>query len=163
VYAAEELSNKGGPTMGRVLVEATIENLADVWGAQRGNLPLENVRRITVPDALVDTGASWLSLPSRLIRQLGLVKRYTKRVCNTTGKYDADVYGTVRLTIAGRDGPSDVMEVSDETPVLIGQIPLEYLDFVVDLASRRLTGNPRHGGEHVIELYPQIPPSATPK
>jgi hypothetical protein len=39
--------------MGRVLTEATIENLKDVWDAERGLLPPEKVRRITVPDALV--------------------------------------------------------------------------------------------------------------
>jgi hypothetical protein len=32
-------------------------------------------------------------------------------------------------------------------------LPLENLDLVVDLRSRRLTGNPAHGGEQVFELY----------
>ncbi len=40
-----------------------------------------------------------------------------------------------------------------DVPVLIGQLPLEHLDFVVDLRSRSLIGNPAHGGEHVYELY----------
>ena len=47
----------------------------------------------------------------------------------------------------------DVMEVPDDTPVLIGQLPLEQLDFVVDLQSRSLIGNPAHGGEQMYELY----------
>jgi hypothetical protein len=63
------------------------------------------------------------------------------------------LYGTVRLTIEDRDCPSDVTELPDECPVLIGQIPLEMLDFVVDPISQRLVGNPAHGGEHIIELY----------
>jgi hypothetical protein len=37
--------------------------------------------------------------------------------------------------------------------VLIGQIPLERLDFVVDPQGNRLIGNPAHGGEHIIEAY----------
>jgi hypothetical protein len=45
------------------------------------------------------------------------------------------------------------MEGPNELPVLIGQIPLEHLDFVVDLRNRTLIGNPAHGGEHVYELY----------
>ena len=44
-------------------------------------------------------------------------------------------------------------ELPDDCPVLIGQIPLEILDFVVDPANRRIIGNPEHGGEHIIELY----------
>jgi hypothetical protein len=42
--------------MGRVLTEVTIESLKDLWDAQRGMIPAAQVRRITVPDALVDTG-----------------------------------------------------------------------------------------------------------
>ena len=45
------------------------------------------------------------------------------------------------------------MEVPDDVPVLIGQLPLEHLDFVVDMMSRTLIGNPRRGGEHIYELY----------
>ena len=58
-------------TMGRVVTEATIENLEDLWAAKRGLLKPEQVRRITVSDALADAGATMLSLPSRLIRALG--------------------------------------------------------------------------------------------
>jgi hypothetical protein len=45
------------------------------------------------------------------------------------------------------------MEVPDSVPVLIGQIPLERLDFVVDPQARCLIGNPAHGGEHIIEAF----------
>ena len=47
----------------------------------------------------------------------------------------------------------DVTEVPDDVPVLIGQLPLEHLDFVVDMPSRSLIGNPAHGGEHMYDLY----------
>ena len=143
----------GSETMGRVLTEATIENLKDLWDAERGMLPPEKVRRITVPDALVDTGATLLSLPTRLIRELGLTARRTRKVISSTGTAEATVYEAVRLTIQDRDCPVEAIEVPDEVPVLIGQIPLENLDLVVDLHARRLTGNPAHGGEQVFELY----------
>ena len=143
----------GTETMGRVLTEATIENLKDLWDAERGLLPAEKVRRISVSDALVDTGATLLSLPTRLIRQLGLSPRRTRRVTSSIGLGEAVVYDAVRLTIQERDCTVDVMEVPDEVPVLIGQLPLENLDLVVDLRTRRLTGNPAHGGEQVFEMY----------
>lgn len=140
--------------MGRVLTEAALENPEDVWAEKQGLRTPDQVRRVTVPDALADTGATLLSLPTRLIRQLGLTPRYKKRVTSSNGAVDeATVYGTVRLTIQGRDCPMDVIEVPDNVPVLIGQIPLEYLDLVVDLGNRRLIGNPAHGGEHVFEMY----------
>lgn len=140
-------------SMGRVLTQATIENLQDLWDSRRGLLPAESVRRIAISDALVDTGATTLALPTRLIEQLGLTKRYSKRTTSSRGLGDTNVYEAVRLTIEGRDCTVDVMEVPDDVPVLIGQIPLEMLDLVVDLQSRRLIGNPAHGGEQILELY----------
>jgi predicted aspartyl protease len=140
-------------TMGRVVTEAIIENLEDIWEARRGQRSAEQLRRVVVDDALVDTGATTLSLPSRVIQQLGLNKRYSKRVTSSIGLGETAMYDAVRLTIQGRDCTVDVMEVPNEVPVLIGQIPLEMLDLVVDLRARRLIGNPAHGGEHVIEMY----------
>jgi clan AA aspartic protease len=139
--------------MGRVLTEATLENLEDLWAVKRGLLTAEQVRQITVPDALVDTGATLLSIPTRLIQQLGLSKTSSKRVTSSIGLAETAVYEAVRLTIQGRTCTMDVMEVPDSVPVLIGQLPLEHLDFVIDPRSRSLIGNPAHGGEHVYELY----------
>jgi hypothetical protein len=124
-------------TTTRVLTEATIENLEDLWAVERGLIPPDKVRRVTVNDALVHRGTTTLALPTRLIQQLGLSKRYQKRATSTRGLGDVNVYETVRLTIQGRDCPVDVMEVPDDLPVLIGQIPLEYLDLVIDPRSRR--------------------------
>ena len=140
-------------TMGRVLTEATFENLRDLWDAQRGLISDQEVRRVKLTDALVDTGATLLSLPTPMIRQLGLENSGSKRVTSSMGGGEANLYSAVRLTIQGRSCTMDVMEVPDGVPALIGQIPLEHLDFVVDLRSRTLIGNPAHGGEHVYELY----------
>ena len=140
-------------TMGRVLTEATIESLEDLWASKRGLLPADDVRRVAVSDALVDTGATLLSLPTRVIEQLGLERTASKRVITSKGPDEASVYSAVRLTIQGRSCTMDVVEVPNEVPVLIGQIPLEHLDLVVDLRSRSLIGNPAHGGEHVYELF----------
>ena len=66
---------------------------------------------------------------------------------------DCGVYEAVRLTIQGRDCTADVAELPDDCPVLIGQLPLEMLDFIVDPIGQRLIGNPEHGGEHMIEHF----------
>jgi predicted aspartyl protease len=140
-------------TMGRVTVEATIENLEDAYNVARGSLAPESAKKVVVTDALVDTGATLLSMPIRLIRQLGLLPFTTKRVTSSIGVAEVAIYQAVRLTIQGRSCSMDVMEVPDSVPVLIGQLPLEHLDFVVDLQGRALVGNPAHGGEHMYELY----------
>jgi len=140
-------------TMGRVLTEATVENLMDLWDAEKGAIPEGQVRRLQINDALVDAGATLLSLPTRIIQQLGLRKTGSKRITSSIGLAHADIYQAVRLTIQGRSCTMDVMEAPDSVPPLIGQIPLEHLDLVVDLRNRRLIGNPEHGGEHIYEMY----------
>jgi clan AA aspartic protease len=139
-------------TMDRVLVEATVENLGDLYEVERGHRQDDQVRRVTIEEALVDTGATTLSLPTRIIQQLGLTKQSEKRVITSAGSSQAALYSAVRITIQDRSCTVDVMEVPDQSPPLLGQIPLEMLDFVVDPRARRLIGNPAHGGEHVIEL-----------
>ena len=140
-------------TMGRVLTEATMENLKDLWAVEQGLRTTDQARRITIADALVDTGATLLSLPTSVIRQLGLAQTSTKRVTTSAGITQAGLFEAVRLTIQGRSCTMDVLEVPDGVPVLIGQLPLEHLDLVVDPRNRQLIGNPAHGGEHMYELY----------
>ena len=82
----------------------------------------------------------------------GHMKIYEKQARSTHGFGPVAVYQAVRLTIGGRFCTVDVLEVPDDTPALVGQIPLEMLDLVVDLQGRRLTGNPAHNGEHILEL-----------
>jgi len=139
--------------MGKVLCTARIENLNDLFNAEQGILPEDQVRRVEVTDALVDTGASGLLLPSRLIAALGLKPLRVRQARGIGGPLTVSIYGTVRLTIQGRDCPMDVGEISDDLPVIVGQIPLESLDWVVDLKGQRLIGNPEHGGEHIMEVY----------
>ena len=138
--------------MGRVVTPIVVENLEDLWSARKGQIPASEVRTVTIEDALVDTGATFLSLPTRIIQQLGLRKSFARRVMTSKGPAESDVYDTVRLTIQGRSCNQDVMEVPDAVPTLIGQIPLEALDFVVDPVKQRIIGNPAHGGEQMYDL-----------
>ena len=139
--------------MGRVTVTARIENFEDLFAAKRGQLPTEEVRNVEVADALVDSGATQLSMPRALLASLGLDYLRTRTAMTASGSVEVRVFGPARLTIQDRACPVDVTELPDGYPVLIGQIPLEAMDFVVDLPGRQEIGNPAHGGEQVIELY----------
>ena len=141
-------------TMGRVLVAATIENASELFFAEKGLLPADQVHRVEVADALVDTGSTYISMPRSLIDRLGFVKPYRVRPSQTAaGLVNAGMYGPVRLTVQDRIYHGDVTEVAEGCPVLIGQLALEGIDLVVDTKNQRLIGNPAHGGQHVIENY----------
>jgi predicted aspartyl protease len=141
------------PTMGKVLVTAKIENLADLFDAEKGVLSDDQVRRIEVRDAIIDTGATTLLLPKRIVAALGLKPLRTRHTRGLGGDFMLPMYGTVRLTIQGRDCPVDVGEIGDQYPVVVGQIPLEALDWVIDPKGQRLIGNPEHGGEWGVDAF----------
>ena len=119
-------------TVVRTTVSVTIENLNDVLNAQAGVISGDAVRRIRIDDALVDTGAKLLALPRRMIDQLGLVRFETRKAQTSAGVVETNIYRAVWLTIDGRRCSVDVAEVPDDCPALVGYVPLELPDFVVD-------------------------------
>jgi predicted aspartyl protease len=140
--------------MGRVTCEAKVENALEAYRAATGEIPPDRVRAVQIPDALIDTGATTLGLPTAVLRQLGLdVPVKTKRSRNTTGGYEVKIYGPVRLWVFDRDMILDAMEVADGCPVLIGQLPLEHMQLVVDMANHRLAKSPANGGEWILDMF----------
>jgi predicted aspartyl protease len=139
-------------TMRKVLVAARLENLEDIYKAAQGTIPHDQVRSCEVTDALIDTGATGLLLPSRMIAQLGLSVLRTRTARPIAGNVDVSMYRAVRLTVQGRDCISDVGEIGDEFAVVMGQVPLELMDWVVDPKRQRLMGNPEHGGDQMIDV-----------
>ena len=140
-------------TMGRVLVSAKIENLDDLNEVRKGQRKPEDVRRIEVMDALVDTGATELGMSKSFATQLGLIPFRQRNVRTVNGNVVVQTYLPVRLTVQGRECHCDVMELPGDVPVLIGQVPLELMDWVVDPKRQRLIGNPEHGGEHMADFF----------
>ena len=101
----------------------------------------------------MDTGATRLYLKTSVIRALGLDKEGEVESKTTNGVRRRAVYQAARLDLMGRHGAFEVVEVDEEVPNLMGQIPLEYLDFVVDPKGRRLIPNPEHGDKQMSEEY----------
>ena len=136
----------------RHTTEVKLINLADLVLAKEGVIPTEEVRRVTVEDALVDTGASRLSLPKPIIEQLGLtpVGRLQSKTAN--GNVMRTIYSGVEFTILER---SDIIQVTDlpaDAPVLVGHIILEKLDLCLHI-QKGLIYNPDHGDEWIEEAW----------
>lgn len=129
--------------MGQVTIPIRVSNWLDIERVALGERA-EPPRTITT-DALVDTGAVKFCLKASLIQTLGLrhVGEVTSRtMANVSVK--RRVYSAADLEIQGRSGRFDVIEVPDALPNIVGQIPLEDLDWVVDLRNRKLIPNPEH-------------------
>jgi predicted aspartyl protease len=132
-----------------------IENYDDVKAAEKAMIPDAQVRRIEVHDARVDTGATLVSMPKKLIERLGLKRIKTAHARTAAGLAPFGIYKPVKLPIQGRDCEVRVTQVADECPVLVGYIPLETLDFVVNPQGGKLIGNPDHGGDYMVDMYEQ--------
>jgi predicted aspartyl protease len=143
-------------TVGQVNVTALIQNRFDLRAVEEDRMTPDQVRQIEIPDARVDTSATFVSMPKHLIEQLGLKQVEVKTARTASGPVKFGVYEPVKLTIQGRDCEVRVTEVADSCPVLIGFIPLEMLDFVVDSRGQKLIGNPEHGGEWMIDMFAQV-------
>jgi len=126
--------------MGRVLVRAKIENLGDVDMRKRGAIAAEQVRAVEVPDALIDTQIPGLLLPKRLIAQLGLRHFRTRHGTEVGTTMPMAMPIAVWLSIKGRGCAMDVVEVGDDEPVTIGQLPLRALGLVLDGDGQPLIG-----------------------
>ncbi len=146
-------------TTGRILVEATIENLADLYAARRGRIAASEVRRVEVTDAVVYPNMFGLLMPLGLVEQLGLEPVATRTsdeyfaAGRPTGFPRPILYSAVCLTIQGRDCVMDVGAIADHQSVAIGLIALGSMDWVIDAESGRLIGTPEHGGEEMDYLF----------
>ena len=126
-------------------------NQSDLVLARAGVMNLENVRRLTVEDALVDTGATGLCLPAPLIEQLGLTPLRRVQAETANGTVERTIYSEVEYTVLERSDMIRVRELPEDAPVLVGHMILAALDLCVDMR-QGLIYNPAHGGEWRIRI-----------
>ena len=137
--------------MGKVLIKIKLTNLFDL-GAQHRKLSTAKPRPVEV-EALVDAGATRLYLKPSVIRALGLKEVDHIQSRTTNGIRQRGVFQPARLEVQGRHGIFEVVDLDEDVPNLLGQIPLEYLDFVVDPQGEKLIPNPEHGDKQMSEEY----------
>ena len=101
----------------------------------------------------MDTVATRLYLKPSVIKMLGLARTDTVSSRTSNGDVLRYKYEPVQLELMGRKENFDVIEVPESAPNLLGQVPLEVLDFVVDNRGQKLVPNPAHGGEQMTEEY----------
>ncbi|MEW5767960.1 MAG: retroviral-like aspartic protease family protein [bacterium] len=139
--------------MGRVTAKIKVENMVDYLLSKRGEMPSEQARFLEVDEALVDTGATLLCLRHEQITRLGLAPLEIRKAQTASGPVERQVYTGAMLTIMGRTCSTDVMEIPEDAPVLIGYLALEGLDLQPDPKSQKVIPNPAHGGKFIMDLY----------
>ena len=139
-------------TMGKVLTHLTVTNRADQILAREGFRSDEQIRSITIEDALVDTGATTLCLPSDVIAQLGLTLLKEVEVTTANGISKARVFQDAKISICGREGTFECLELPGGQVSLIGVIPLEALGLEPDLQNQKLKVLPTESSDTYLTI-----------
>jgi clan AA aspartic protease len=114
-----------GAVMGTFRVEVTVSNLAD-----RG-------RNLTLP-FLVDTGATYTTLPREVADTLGLEPIETRRVRLADGREDRWPMAAIFVRIDGQEVPSLAWIGPPGGPALLGAVTLQEFALTVDPSGGRL-------------------------
>jgi predicted aspartyl protease len=138
--------------MGQIKSMIKIVNHKDEILAGEGHLDPSKIRSVET-EAVADSGATRLCLKQSIIQQLGLPLLGERKARTTNGIVTRKLYGDAHIFLMGRDTTVDVSDIPDDCPNLLGQIPLEVMDFVLDLKGQKIIPNPEHGGEWQTEEY----------
>ena len=133
--------------MGIVHTIITLENVKDIIKAEEGLIKENEIRQVTV-GAMVDTGTGTLVINEELRRQLGLeVKGERQATLANDAKEMVKIAGLVEIHWKDRTMSCQPLVVTGNGETLLGAIPLEDMDLMVDPVRQILTG--AHGDEIV--------------
>jgi len=127
-----------------VIAEITVKNYCDIVRVRNGQITENNVRAVTFT-AIVDTRARSLVINEDIFNQLGLSiegKRLVSLGNNTKTK--CKVTSPVDIHWKDREVTVNAVVLPESKPIL-GLIPLEFMDLMVDPVHQELVGV--HGDE----------------
>ncbi|GBU28769.1 hypothetical protein R84B8_02331 [Treponema sp. R8-4-B8] len=125
--------------MGSVSAEITVKNAGDLIRLKDGHITEKEVRTVTLT-AVVDTGATTLVITEDTFKQLG-VSEVEKREINLAGGGKIECKVTDPVQIQWKDRFASVNAVVlPGGKTLLGVMPLEFMDLIVDPVRRELVG-----------------------
>jgi clan AA aspartic protease len=114
-------------------------------GITYADLRLANTSRPDMEEvdasALVDTGALHLCIPEHMAMQLQLTTLKQREVQTADGKsHLVDYVGPIKISMLGRECFTGALVMGNQ--VLLGAIPMEDMDLIVEPARMRVSVNP---------------------
>jgi len=135
--------------MGNVFAEITLKNGGDLVRYKDGSILEKDIRSVTV-NALVDTGAVTLIINEDTCQKLGLTIEGIRTATLAGGnKIDCKITEPVRIYWKNRDASCQAV-VLPEGEILLGVIPLEFMDLIVDPVAEQLVG--AHGDRIISRI-----------
>jgi clan AA aspartic protease len=139
--------------MGLTYAEITLVNVIDLELARRGTIKESEVRKVPIR-ALVDSGALTLVINEATRKKLGMEPSSQKIVRTADGgMHFVPVIKGVNVQFLDRDTTCDAWVTANGPDCLLGAIPIEGLDVVIDLNKQELIPNPENPDGPVYIMY----------
>jgi clan AA aspartic protease len=134
----------GKNEMGLVYAEIDLLNGGDVYLYRQKLIDESEIKQITV-SALVDSGAYMVTVNENIRAQLDLpfIEKQFGRLADET-LVEFDVVGPVEVRFENRSTTVRAVVLPGNSEVLLGAIPMEDMDVLIDPKGQKLVVNPEH-------------------
>jgi clan AA aspartic protease len=128
--------------MGAIYVDIKLTSVDDIALYKRGYVKEDQVKSITTK-AMVDSGAFMLAINENIKIQLDLRKVDEQMAELADGqKRKLEVCGPVEIRFENRRTTVDAIVLPGDSEVLLGVIPMEDMDVIIDPRKQKLVVNP---------------------
>ena len=130
--------------MGFVYAEVDLISVDDMVLHRRGFLDKDKIKRVRI-NALVDSGAYNLSVNETVRSQLDLPfieKKFATLADETL--IEVDVVGPIEIRFENRRTTVNAIVLPGDAEILLGAIPMEDMDVLIDPRQQKLVVNPKH-------------------
>ena len=136
--------------MGFIHENITIKNACDVINAGRGIISESQVRQVNV-QAVVDTGAFVMIMSEEVCNELGLTIKGDKSVSLADRTYkNCKITEPVEIHWKDRFSTMNALVLPGANEILLGVLPLEDMDLIVDPKNQKLIG--AHGDKAIYRI-----------
>jgi len=133
--------------MGHVSTKITLKNIRDIFNAEDGIIQEPEIRKATI-DVMVDTGATTLVINEKIFEQLGLrVMGESEISLANDAKETCKITEPLAINWEDRSVTMSAVVIKGASEFLLGVLPLEGMDLMVDTVNHRLVG--AHG-DHTV-------------
>jgi clan AA aspartic protease len=130
--------------MGLIYAELELINGNDLALAQRSFIGAEEVKRMRI-NALVDTGSYMLAINESIQEQLQLPVVEKRKAQLANGHIvECDVVAPVEVRFKNRQTTCRAMVLPGDAEPLLGAIPMEDMDVLINPLRQELIVNPEH-------------------
>ena len=130
--------------MGLVYAEIDLISVDDMVLQRRGYLDKDKIKQVKVK-ALVDSGAYMLSINETVRAQLDLpfIEKQFGTLADET-LIEVDIVGPVEIRFENRSTTVRAVVLPGNSEILLGAIPMEDMDVLIDPKQQKLLVNPKH-------------------